>query len=108
MSRSGRAFWWVFAVSLVVLFSPSTPSEGGVYGLDKLVHATVFAALAVTTRGRFGAGLLLVVLYAPVSEVLQAVLPIHRDGNLPDALADLLGALGGWWLAARRAPDYSR
>jgi hypothetical protein len=85
-------------VSLVVLFSPSTPSEGGLYGVDKVVHATLFGLLALTTRRRFGRGLTLVLLYAPVSEVLQALLPIHRDGNVPDAIFDCLGALAGWWL----------
>ena len=85
-----------------MLFSPSTPSEGGGYGLDKVVHVLVFAALAASTRGRFGRGLVLVLLYAPVSEVLQAVLPIHRDGNVPDALADVGGALAGWWAFGRR------
>ena len=91
----------VLGASLVVLFSPSTPSDGGIYGVDKLVHATLFAALAATTRARFGRGLLLVLLYAPASEVLQAVLPIHRDGNVPDALADVTGALVGWWAVTR-------
>ena len=88
-------------VSLVVLFSPSTPSEGGLYGLDKVVHATLFLLLALTTRLRFGRGLPWVLLYAPASEVLQAVLPIHRDGNLPDAAFDCVGAVLGWWLATR-------
>lgn len=98
----GRFFWWVAALSLVVLFSPSTPSDGGLTGLDKVVHASLFAALALTARGRRGRGLWLVLLYAPVSEVLQAVLPIHRDGNLPDAVADIVGALLGWWWGGRR------
>lgn len=89
-------------VSLGVLFSPTVPSEGGVHNLDKVVHAALFAALAVTTRLRFGKGLLLVVLYAVLSEVLQAVLPIHRDGNALDALADAAGAIVGWGLASRR------
>jgi VanZ family protein len=91
------------AGSLVVLFSPSTPSEGGLYGLDKVVHATLFLLLGLTTRRRFRRGLVWVLLYAPVSEVLQAVLPIHRDGNAPDALFDCLGAGLGWWLAGRIA-----
>jgi hypothetical protein len=91
----------VVGVSLVVLFSPSTPSEGGLYGVDKVVHATLFLLLALTTRRRFGRGLPWVLAYAVVSEVLQAVLPISRDGNVPDALFDGLGALLGWWIATR-------
>jgi VanZ family protein len=69
------------------------------------VHAGLFAALAVTTRLRFGRGLWAVVAYAAVSEVLQAVLPISRDGDVLDAAADVAGALLGWWLLARRHPQ---
>jgi len=95
-------------LSLVILFSPSTPSEGGLYGLDKVVHATLFAALALTTRWRFGRGLVFVLAYAAASEVLQAVLPISRDGNVPDVLADAVGALVGWYWASRRARPTTR
>jgi VanZ family protein len=91
-------------ISLVVLFSPSTPSEAGRYGVDKLVHATLFAALAVATRLRFGRGLVLVLAYGCLSEVLQSVLPIHRDGGVTDALADAAGACLGWVFARRLVP----
>ena len=94
----------VVLLSLVVLFSPRTPSEGGLYGADKVVHATLFAMLAAATRWRFGRGLALVLGYAVLSEVLQATLPISRDGNIPDALGDAVGAVVGW-LVARRLPD---
>ena len=65
-------------------------------GLDKVIHAALFALLAVTTRRRYGRGLGLVLGYAGLSEVLQAVLPIHRDGDVLDFLADSACALAGW------------
>lgn len=79
--------------SLVVLFSPGSDTPS-VDVNDKLVHGTLFAALAVTG---LLAGVPVVVLapalvvYAGASEVLQAVLPIDRDGDWHDALADVVG-----------------
>lgn len=91
-----------------MLFSPSTPSEGGIYGLDKAVHASLFAALAFTAvrrYGRRGAVLLPLLAYSPVSEVLQAVLPIHRDGSFADAVADLVGVLIAWSWVSRHPQE---
>ena len=96
-----RAFVAVVLLSLIVLFSPRTPSTGGIYGVDKVVHCTLFGLLAATTRWRFGRGLPWVIGYAVLSEVLQATLPISRDGDPFDALADSVGACAGWWLARR-------
>jgi VanZ family protein len=98
----------LFAVAvlaqLVALYAPRAPSEGGVPHLDKVVHLLLFAAV-VCTGLRAGAPrwvvLMLSVVQAPVSELLQwAVLP-HRDGDLRDLLADLIGCALGWWLARR-------
>jgi VanZ family protein len=83
--------------SLVVLFSPGSDTPD-VSVSDKLVHAALFAALAVTG---VLAGVPVVVLapalvvYAGLSEVLQAVLPIDRDGDWRDSLADTLGTVLG-------------
>ena len=93
-----------FAGSLVVLFSPKTPDGVGSHGRDKLIHACLFGLLAFLAQRAYGFGLLLVLAYAVVSEVLQAVLPIGRDGNVLDALADMTGALLAWrwaWLHER-------
>jgi VanZ family protein len=92
---------------VVVLFSPRSPSGGEVLGIDKAIHALLFASLAAATAARFRHGLGWVLLYAAGSEVLQAVLPIHRDGSLWDAVADAVGALLGWAIAVRvmTAPD---
>jgi VanZ family protein len=91
-------------LSLYVLFWPY-PSGSGPSGSDKVVHAGLFLLLAGTAALRFGASwsVLLVVLgYAALSEVVQALLLTRRSGDLLDLLADVVGALAGWLLAARR------
>ena len=74
---------------------------------DKLVHLLIFVALAVAGRWAgvpwvaLGVGL---AAYAGVTEILQEVLPIDRDGDVRDLLADLTGvALGLFlsWIAVR-------
>jgi len=94
---AGVCFWFVLLVSAVVLLSPKTPSGAEVNGIDKVIHALLFGLLAAATRARFAAGLGWVLAYAATSEVLQAVLPINRDGGVADAVADAAGALLGWW-----------
>jgi VanZ family protein len=91
-------FGAVVLVSLVVLFAPgpTVPRESLVS--DKVVHLTLFAVLALTGRRAHVALLPLtvgLVAYAGVSEVLQAVLPIARDGDVRDALADVTGVVVG-------------
>ena len=91
-------FGFAVLLSLVVLFSPDSRVPSGIEINDKVVHAALFLLLAVTG---VVAGLPLralafgLVLYAGVSEVLQAVLPIDRDGSVFDALADVLGVAAG-------------
>ncbi|HEX7740180.1 MAG TPA: VanZ family protein [Marmoricola sp.] len=69
---------------------------------DKAGHASIFAALALTgvlaaiawrhlATGLFG--------YAVLTEVLQAVLPIHRSGDWHDVVADSVGIIAGLLLA---------
>jgi hypothetical protein len=85
---------------------------------DKVVHALIFVALAVAGRWAqvpwlaLGIGL---AAYAAVTEILQATLPIKRDGNVPDFLADTVGigvglllALIAMRLGARARPPRSR
>ena len=90
----GGAFTAVVVLSLVMLFAPSSGVPSGFQFSDKIVHFLLFASLAVT--GRFAAlpprGLAAgLVAYAALSEVLQAVLPIGRHGDVRDVLADVLG-----------------
>ncbi len=102
------AFAGVVAISLVVLFSPTSgPSDIAIS--DKLIHFLLFAALAVTGRLAGVPTLQLAIGlagYAGVSEVLQTVLPIARDGDVRDAVADVLGVATGLvvvLLATRRS-----
>jgi VanZ family protein len=104
--RATVAFVAVLLLSLVVLFSPRAPSEHAIPQLDKVVHATLFALLAATTWWRFAAqrvGLVAVIAYGALSEVIQWIGLAHRDGDLRDFLADAAGALLGWLAVSRRA-----
>ena len=93
-------------LSLVALFTPGPDTPSVHPGVDKLIHLGMFAVLALTGLRagvppvRLACGL---VAYAAVSEVLQAVLPIGRDGEVLDAVADSLG-VGLALVAARVVP----
>lgn len=97
-------FVLVVLLSLWMLFSPGSTVPSGPPYSDKVVHTLLFAALALTGwRAGLRPRVLLVglVVYACASEVLQSVLPIHRDGDPADAAVDVVGvALGA--LAGRR------
>lgn len=98
MRSGGHLFAVTAGISLIVLFLPGPDVPTAPTGTDKVVHFTLFAALAWT--GRYArvpywplfAGL---VVYAIVSEILQTVPLLHRDGSVWDASADVLGAVLG-------------
>jgi VanZ family protein len=102
--RATVAFVAVVLLSLVVLFSPRAPSEHAIPDLDKVVHAGLFLLLSATTWWRFGghrAGLVAVIAYGALSEVIQWLALANRDGDVRDFSADAAGALLGWILARR-------
>jgi VanZ family protein len=104
--RATAAFVSVVLLSLVVLFAPRAPSEQTIPNLDKVVHAGLFALLAATTWWRFAAhrvGLLAVVAYGGVSELVQWRALANRDGDVRDFAADAAGALLGWYAVSRWA-----
>jgi hypothetical protein len=101
------AFAVAILVSLAVLFAPASDVPYAPVGVDKLVHASLFAALALTGRwagvGRVVLGPALV-LYGAASEVIQGL--IGRDAAVGDWLADVVGILLGvlvWQWLGRRA-----
>jgi hypothetical protein len=97
-------FALVALLSLWMLFSPGSTVPSGPPYSDKVVHAALFATLALTGLwARIRPGVLLVglVAYAVGSEVLQAVLPIHRDGDPADGAVDLAGLALGLLLGRR-------
>jgi hypothetical protein len=106
-SLSRGAFALAVLVSLAVLFAPASDVPSSPPGVDKLVHATLFAGLALTGRwAGVARGLLapVLVLYAAASEVIQGL--IGRDAAVGDLLADVVGLLLGllaWQWIARRA-----
>lgn len=110
--RRPRSARWVFAaavaVQLVVLYAPRAPSTGGVPGVDKAVHLTIFGLVAWSGLRAGVPGRPLVVLllvHAVVSELLQHFVLPHRSGDPLDAVADAtgvaVGALVGLALARR-------
>ncbi len=95
------AFGAVFAISLVVLFTPASEVPSAPPGTDKLVHLVLFAALAISGfRIRQVPLLIGLICYAGLSEVLQGVLPLGRSGDSLDALVDVLGVLAGFAFTA--------
>ena len=104
--RSARVAKAVFAgavaANLVLLYWPRAVGGGGLPHLDKAVHLLAFAAVAWSgLRARVPASwlLLLLVLHAGVSELVQDRLLPGRSGEVADVLADLVGILAGTALA---------
>ena len=106
-ARGSRRVWWLLLwvaliTQMVVLYAPSAPGGPEVSGLDKVIHASVFGApalfaLLAGVPPRWVLGLL--VLHAPVSELVQATMLPARDGDLADGVADVTGvalALGAF------------
>ena len=103
---SRGAFAVAVLVSLAVLYAPAEDVPFAPAGVDKLVHAALFVALALTGRWAGTARTVLavtLVCYAAASEVVQGL--IGRDAAVGDWLADVVGLLLGlfaWQLIARR------
>jgi len=100
-------------VSLAVLFAPGPAVPAAPSGVDKVVHVSLFAVLALTGRWagiRRGVLATLLPLYAAGSELLQELPALQRDGSLGDLVADVAGALGGLllWELVSRARSGSR
>jgi VanZ family protein len=113
----GRVLPFVIAalLSVVVLFTPESGVPTAPPGTDKVVHTLLFALLAFTgLYAKISRILLWLVLYAGISEVLQYLItPLHRSGDVLDALVDVAGIGLGWAIAAairsrRRGPRTTR
>ncbi|GAB2844059.1 hypothetical protein GCM10027200_50350 [Lentzea nigeriaca] len=93
-------------LSVVVLFTPESGVPTAPPGTDKVIHTLLFALLAYTgLYAKISRILPLLVVYAGVSEVLQQLItPLHRSGDVLDALVDVLGIALGWftWTRIRR------
>ena len=107
---SRLAFAVVVLVSLVVLFAPGPDVPPSPHNVDKLVHGSLFLALALSGSwagiGRIALAVLLLA-YAGGSELLQTIPALERDGSIADWLADAVGVLLGllvWASITRRRP----
>lgn len=100
--RRRRALWVLagvfLAIQLVAVYLPGTP-DGGLElpwlpGADKIVHGLIFA-IPVYLFGRLSGRVVLVAglfaVHAVVSEFVQWRFIPYRDGDVWDAVADLLG-----------------
>jgi hypothetical protein len=98
----------VLAIQVRLLYAPDLAGPALFAGADKVVHAGLFglpALIALLGRLRPRQVLLLLVIHAPVSEVVQGALLTRRTGDPWDAVADLVGvalALGLWALLPAR------
>ena len=107
MQARGRLARWAFGLAvvaqLVALYWPRPVETGTTLPVDKLVHAAIFGAV-LWTGGRAGVPVRLLAavlaVHAGLSEVVQGTL-LDRDGNVPDALADLAGLVVAWILLRR-------
>jgi len=105
---SRGVFAFIVLVSLAVLFTPGSDVPVAPHGVDKLVHASLFAALALSGRWagvRRTPLVALLVLYGAGSEVVQGLAPLDRDASVGDWLADVTGILLGsflWDVRSRR------
>ena len=113
----GRVLPFVIAalLSVVVLFTPESGVPTAPPGTDKVIHTLLFALLAFTgLYAKISRVLPMLVVYAGVSEVLQQLItPLHRSGDVLDALVDVLGIGLGWAIASairsrRRGPRTTR
>jgi hypothetical protein len=102
------AFAVAVLISLAVLFAPPSDVPSSPPGVDKLVHFSLFAVLALTGRwAGVGRGVLagLLVLYAAGSELLQGTDLVNRDASVGDLVADSAGVVAGlllWRLLSSR------
>jgi hypothetical protein len=102
------AFAVAVLISLAVLFAPPSDVPSSPPGVDKLVHFSLFAVLALTGRwAGVGRGVLagLLVLYAAGSELLQGTDLVNRDASVGDLVAASAGVVAGlllWRLLSSR------
>ena len=102
----------LYAAATLILTYMALAPERDVPGADlvwdKAEHASAWtvltlAGLVLSTTRRWAIGVFATV-FGAVIEVLQAVMPFGRDGNVADWIADVIGVAAAYllWLIARR------
>jgi hypothetical protein len=96
--------WLAIGWSIIIFIGLSIPSSGlpDLSNRDKIIHALIFVGFAYLWR-RAGLTerqtLIWGSVYAVVSEIYQALMPIGRSGDWQDTAADMVGVLVGLLLA---------
>ncbi len=96
--------WFMLGIILVMSLLPLPEQPDAPMHSDKYVHALVFAVLmlwfsSLVSRRQLPQVFLLLVAYGGCMEVLQSFTP-YRMMDVGDLVADCLGLLIGWALAA--------
>lgn len=101
---------WTVALVLGLSLPGETLPEAVLLSFDKLLHFVAFFVLALlwlrAYPARAGRILAAGLLFAPLSEVYQHLMPIGRMFSPLDALADVVGlavglGVGAWWQRQR-------
>ncbi len=116
--RLAGAVFWTLAIMVLCWLSPGwveeleqkTPGWFAFPDLDKVVHWGIFCIFALLwlrtseSRRRFWMVALGGLALAVITEVGQNLPFIRRDGNVPDAIADVIGVLIGLAIAVPVEP----
>lgn len=100
LSRGAAVIWMLVILIGCTLPGPNVPTSLTLN--DKLMHVAIFIPFGLlwTLAGlRPGWAVLAGLLFGVTIEIMQAVLPIHRSGDVEDAVADFAGVLIGVGLA---------
>lgn len=105
--RAARLLTYVWIVGTLILLG--WPASGipnvGISGLDKVAHFSIFlVGTVLALRGwpnNTRLAILLILIFAPLTEVWQAILPTGRDPSAWDVVANIVGIAAGWLIAQR-------
>lgn len=104
---------WLAGIFLLTLlpgnYFPQVTDFWSLFSPDKLIHIALFAGLVLllipgihkqypscSKRYKYGIVVVTSVLIAILTELLQRYLPLKRDGNLYDVIADVAGIFVGF------------
>jgi VanZ family protein len=104
--------WLMLGIILVMSVLPIPEQPGAPLHSDKFLHALVFAALmlwfsGLVSRRQLPQVFLLLVVYGACMEVMQSF-TTYRMMDAGDLVADCLGLLIGWALAALGGANWCR
>lgn len=97
-------FWVVFAISAVLFFTPLTIEEKTGFGLDKIAHLGIFAAMTAIGLKAYQKSAWVVAFllaYTVATEFIQGNFIPHRSFDIYDMVADALGTVIGLFYERR-------